>query len=120
MHLARFKRWGDPEAYYEPKGHTTRNGYRMAYRPDHPMATANGHVLEHRLVMAEHLGRSLLSHETVHHKNGDRLDNRLSNLELWSSWQPAGQRVADKIRWAREVLLLYGDDEAALSRQGNG
>lgn len=108
-HLARFKRWGDPEAYYQPKGHKTRAGYRMAYRPDHPMANRSGHVLEHRLVMADHLGRSLLPHESVHHRNGDRADNRLENLELWSSWQPSGQRVEDKLRWAREVVALYGE-----------
>jgi hypothetical protein len=51
-HYARLKRWGDPEARYVPKGHVTRTGYRMTFASDHPMALRNGHVMEHRLVMA--------------------------------------------------------------------
>lgn len=81
-------------------------GYVLVYLPEHPMA--NGpYVLEHRLVMSEHIGRLLLPTETVHHKNGDRTDNRIENLELWSKAQPAGQSVQDKIEFALEILRLY-------------
>jgi hypothetical protein len=66
--------------------------------------------LKHRLVMEQLLGRPLLPSENVHHVNGQRDDNRLDNLELWSKSQPAGQRVADKVAWAIEFLALYQPD----------
>lgn len=57
--------------------------------------------------MEQHLGRSLLPGETVHHKNGVRGNNRIENLELWVSWQPSGQRPEDLLEWADEIIKRY-------------
>lgn len=75
------------------------NGYLYEYvgisDPLRSMAKKNGSVLQHRLVMARHLGRPLRGSERVHHRNGIRHDNRVENLELWQSGHPNGQRVTE-------------------------
>lgn len=68
-----------------------------------------GYVLHHRYVMEQKIGRSLISGETVHHKNGVRTDNSPENLELWVTIQPSGQRVEDLLAWAIEIQKRYAD-----------
>lgn len=85
-----------------------RGGYvRVFVGAGAPGATASGYIAEHRKVMQEMLGRALVPEENVHHINGVRSDNRSENLELWSVSQPSGQRVADKLAWAKEFVSLY-------------
>jgi hypothetical protein len=110
----RYQRHNDPEKSLRAeigKGGLTSKGYRMLYRPGHPNASKHGRIVEHRLVMAEILGRPLLPSETVHHKNGNRLDNRPENLELWIRNHSDGQRVEDAVAWAKEILRLYGSEQ---------
>jgi len=91
-------------------GWVDKNGYRMVSRKDHPNASEAGVLAEHRLVMSETLARPLFPGENVHHVNGVRDDNRPENLELWVSYQPSGQRPADLLEWAHEIIRRYGDD----------
>lgn len=109
MHYDRLKRLGEvgPAAPLRaPKGqmdYIDVHGYRVVSHPDTGQA-----ILMHRLVMEQVLGRSLRENENVHHRNGDRLDNRPQNLELWVKSQPCGQRVTDLVAWAKEIIDTYG------------
>lgn len=105
LHYARWYRDGDTGSVdpsrAAPGEGTLVQGYRYI--------TVDGKQgAEHRHIMSQHLGRPLFRHENVHHINGQRADNRLENLELWSKSQPSGQRVEDKLTWAREFLAQYG------------
>jgi hypothetical protein len=87
------------------------SGYVMIKVPGHPRAS-RGWVREHVVVMEAALGRPLYSGEEVHHRNGVKDDNRPENLELWVVRQPKGQRPADLVEWAHEILRRYGGDDA--------
>tara|TARA_Y100000034_G_scaffold63552_1_gene76880 strand:+ start:550 stop:1371 length:822 start_codon:yes stop_codon:yes gene_type:complete len=91
---------------------------------DHPRSTHHGYVLEHRLVMEQHLGRYLLPTEVVHHKDKNKHNNSLDNLELFSSngehlahelkgqtpkWSEEGKiRIANAQRKRKQIQRKFG------------
>lgn len=103
-HYQRLRRVGsyldDAVKPYRGKTFINAKGYRVLWRDGRA-------ILEHRYIMQGVLGRQLLKTENIHHKNGIRLDNRPENLEIWTTMQPAGQRVEDVVKWARDILSLY-------------
>jgi len=83
------------------------SGYVKILGKTHANADYNGYVFEHVLAMSKHLGRPLKEEERVHHKDGDRSNNDLSNLELWYVGHPYGQRVNDLIGFAWKIISQY-------------
>lgn len=93
--------------------HKTGQGYvRLLILDNNPyiaMARPDGYVLEHRLVMAQALGRCLLAQEIVHHKNGIKDDNRLENLELFpaSGKHSVVNNTCKNCSLRKEIRLLH-------------
>ena len=78
----------------------TTDGYIAVYAPDHPFKNKKGYVLEHRLVMEKKIGRYLKPEEVVHHINGNRMNNKVTNLQLFPN---NGEHTKDHIR-VRDTL----------------
>ena len=78
--------YGENSAQWRGGKNKTSSGYIQIWLSSQdfffPMAHCDNYILEHRLVMAQYLGRCLQRWEVVHHKNGVKDDNRIENLEL--------------------------------------
>ena len=61
------------------------DGYILVKSPDHPYKDRHGYVREHRLVVEAKIGRYLDPQEVVHHRDNDRQNNHVDNLELFGS-----------------------------------
>jgi len=114
--IARLKRWNRANVgkCRGPQSHNWKGGRKIdkkGYVHILVEPGTNRYRLEHHLVIERILGRNLLPHEEVHHKNGIRSDNRDDNLELWSKSHPPGQRIEDKVKWAVELLTLYAPEK---------
>lgn len=103
-HYERWRRTGTPTPEpRRPQGHKriTKQGYVLVHSGGcAPVDT------EHRLMWEARYG-PLLPGQNVHHKNGNRADNRYENFEIWDTTQPAGQRPEDKVEFAIQMLERY-------------
>ena len=107
LHYGRSRR-GIPLDQRIPHNRGCPNGTKLLTRFGYMSLKVNGKWKpEHRYVMEQHLERELYSGESVHHRNGIRTDNHIENLELWTTSQPRGQRVVDKLEWARALITQY-------------
>ena len=106
-----------------------KSGYVLVYRPGHHEANRHGQVREHRIVMAQKLGRPLQRGEVVHHIDGNRANNHPDNLEVYENnalhlaETLAGQRPNwSEQGWARLHAKRHRRTRAELlaSRQASG
>lgn len=81
----------------------SKGAYNYALVPEHPNATQNGYVLEHRIVVENSIGRLLGPGEIVHHINSIKKDNRIENLEITSQSEHASHHGF--LRGKKYVLL---------------
>jgi len=110
-------KWMRGVAHPSFKGHFMSRGYRhlnIESLPPDQYALARrmvpkGHlgIPEHRLVMAMHLGRPLLSSEPVHHHNGIKDDNRIENLEAMDN----STHKKEHTEVLRELRALRAENE---------
>lgn len=77
--------WKGGVTYIQKKGNYAAIKYVRAPEWARPMARKDGYIMEHRLLMAQRIGRLMTRTEVVHHLDHDPTNNDPTNLELWPS-----------------------------------
>ena len=78
------------------------NGYEVRYINGY---NKNGNVKEHRYIMEQYLGRKLKENEIVHHKDGNKLNNDISNLEVMTRSEHS---KLHRLKELQEGKVLFG------------
>ena len=73
------------------------NKYVLVYFPKHENSDKSGYIQEHRLIVEIFIGRLLTNSEVVHHLNGFKTDNKISNLMLFKT-QKGHKSFENKIK----------------------
>lgn len=92
----------------------SKGDYFYALVPEHPFATSKGYVLYHRIIMENHLKRLLNTDEVVHHLDGNKKNNDISNLELMTRQEHSKHHQSERGRmyvklkcpWCHQVFEL--------------
>jgi hypothetical protein len=99
MHYERWVAHGDLAAtrVYRVGGgpRLAENGYVYIFRPEHPLAHADGYVAQHRMVVYD-AGIEVPDGYTVHHVNHNRVDNRLENLRVMTGSEHASHHIEER------------------------
>lgn len=107
-----YRRSGENHPSYKEGRIKGSGGYVLILNRNH-LRSRKGYVFEHILVMEKSIGRSLITGETVHHKNGIKHDNRIENLELWTGNHAPGVRVSDMVQYCVDYLRQYAPEKLA-------
>ena len=89
-----------------------RDGYVKTWAPDHPWPR-KGYLREHIRVIELSIGRRIFPNECVHHKDHDRKNNAIENLELMNRGEHS--QIHSKLTkdQAKEIILACHRKESS-------